>query len=92
LTPLPGHLETVTDAAAHALRMANGGLLSVTAANQLSEQVVKALHEADYFKEPVKCEQITSVGSTNPEAPNFGEDETCENDALLGLRFCNSHI
>lgn len=92
MTSLPDHLETPTDAVADVLRTMDGGLLSVSVTNDMAERIVRALHEGDYFKEPDKCEHVTSVGSTNPEAPNFGEDETCDNDALLGLRFCTSHI
>lgn len=38
------------------------------------------------------CSYITFVGSPNPDRPNFGPSETCDNVALPGQERCAQHM
>lgn len=40
---------------------------------------------------PDRCAFVIFSGSPNPDSANFGPDEQCEEDALPGEDYCDSH-
>lgn len=40
---------------------------------------------------PTGCAHVTFQGSRNPDSPNFGPDEYCEEYAVYDSDFCSEH-
>jgi len=38
------------------------------------------------------CAAVMYYGSRNPDSPNFGPDEYCEEDAVPGEEYCEHHL